>query len=111
MTAFQGYPVINWKLATGSLVVSRGSRLFADDQCSRSRTPTHDGPEQTAEYSLILLINRTCRLNLIDYYSFDVKYRAERTGRNPQTGQKITIAAARIPSFKPGKVLKGAVNS
>ena len=47
---------------------------------------------------------------LIGFGTFDVKERAERKGRNPQTGQEITIAAAKIPSFKPGKALKYAVN-
>jgi DNA-binding protein HU-beta len=39
-----------------------------------------------------------------------VKERAARTGRNPQTGQPIEIAAATLPTFKPGKALKDAVN-
>ena len=47
---------------------------------------------------------------LVGFGSFEVKARAERKGRNPQTGEKITIAAANIPSFKPGKSLKDAVN-
>jgi len=47
---------------------------------------------------------------LIGFGTFAVKERAERTGRNPQTGQEITIAAAKVPSFKPGKGLKDAVN-
>jgi DNA-binding protein HU-beta len=49
-------------------------------------------------------------ITLIGFGTFDVKERSERTGRNPQTGQEITIAAAKIPSFKPGKALKDAVN-
>ena len=47
---------------------------------------------------------------LIGFGTFAVKERAERTGRNPQTGQEITIAAAKVPSFKPGKGLKDALN-
>ena len=47
---------------------------------------------------------------LVGFGTFAVKDRAERTGRNPQTGQEITIAAAKVPSFKPGKSLKDAVN-
>jgi DNA-binding protein HU-beta len=39
-----------------------------------------------------------------------VKARAERKGRNPQTGEEIIIKAATIPSFKAGKSLKDAVN-
>jgi DNA-binding protein HU-beta len=49
-------------------------------------------------------------ITLVGFGTFDVKARAERTGRNPQTGQEITIAATNVPSFKPGKGLKDAVN-
>jgi len=49
-------------------------------------------------------------VTLVGFGTFDVKERAERKGRNPQTGQEITIAAAKTPSFKPGKALKDAVN-
>ncbi len=48
---------------------------------------------------------------LVGFGTFSVKDRAARTGRNPQTGQPIQIAAAKIPSFKAGKSLKDAVNS
>ena len=47
---------------------------------------------------------------LTGFGTFAVKARAERQGRNPQTGEAITIEAAKIPSFKPGKVLKECVN-
>jgi DNA-binding protein HU-beta len=47
---------------------------------------------------------------LVGFGTFAVKERAARTGRNPQTGQPIEIAAAKIPSFRPGKALKDAVN-
>lgn len=47
---------------------------------------------------------------LVGFGTFSVKDRAARTGRNPQTGQPIEIAAAKIPSFKAGKALKDAVN-
>lgn len=49
-------------------------------------------------------------VTLVGFGSFEVKERAGRTGRNPQTGQEITIAAARVPAFKAGKTLKDAVN-
>jgi DNA-binding protein HU-beta len=49
-------------------------------------------------------------ITLVGFGSFQVKARAARTGRNPQTGQELTIAAANVPSFKPGKGLKDAVN-
>jgi len=47
---------------------------------------------------------------LVGFGTFEVKERAERQGRNPQSGDPITIAAAKIPGFKPGKTLKDAVN-
>jgi DNA-binding protein HU-beta len=47
---------------------------------------------------------------LVGFGTFTVKDRAERKGRNPQTGEEITIKAAKIPSFKAGKSLKDAVN-
>lgn len=47
---------------------------------------------------------------LVGFGTFAVKERAARTGRNPQTGGSIEIPAARIPTFKPGKALKDAVN-
>lgn len=43
--------------------------------------------------------------------TFEVKERSERQGRNPQTGEDMTIKASRNPSFKAGKVLKELANS
>ena len=47
---------------------------------------------------------------LVGFGSFVVKERAARTGRNPQTGKEITIAAAKVPGFRAGKAQKYAVN-
>jgi DNA-binding protein HU-beta len=49
-------------------------------------------------------------VTLVGFGSFEVRARAERSGRNPQTGEAITIAASKTPAFKPGKSLKDAVN-
>jgi len=50
------------------------------------------------------------QISLVGFGTFTVKERAARTGRNPQTGEEIQIKAAKVPSFKPGKALKDAVN-
>tara|TARA_R100000306_G_scaffold62589_1_gene74890 strand:+ start:16258 stop:16530 length:273 start_codon:yes stop_codon:yes gene_type:complete len=50
------------------------------------------------------------QVTLIGFGTFAVKERSARTGRNPQTGKAIDIAASKVPSFKPGKALKDAVN-
>ena len=50
-------------------------------------------------------------ITIAGFGTFAVGERAERTGRNPKTGEAITIAAAKTPKFKAGKGLKDAVNS
>jgi DNA-binding protein HU-beta len=49
------------------------------------------------------------QVTLIGFGTFSVKERAARTGRNPQTGAEIKIAASKVPGFKAGKALKDAV--
>ena len=46
----------------------------------------------------------------VGFGTFSVKDRAARSGRNPQTGATIQIAAAKVPGFKAGKALKDACN-
>lgn len=50
------------------------------------------------------------QVSLVGFGTFSVRSRAARTGRNPQTGQTITIKASKAPAFKAGKALKDAVN-
>jgi DNA-binding protein HU-beta len=49
------------------------------------------------------------KVSLIGFGTFEVRDRAARKGRNPQTGEEIDIAASKVPAFKPGKGLKDAV--
>lgn len=49
-------------------------------------------------------------VNLPNFGSFNVTTRAERQGRNPQTGEAITIPSAMVVKFKPSRNLKTAVN-
>lgn len=51
------------------------------------------------------------KVSLIGFGSFAIKHVAKRSGRNPQTGEAITIAARNTPVFKPGSQLKSAVNA
>jgi len=50
------------------------------------------------------------QVSLVGFGTFTVRSRAARTGRNPQTGQTITIKASKVPAFKAGKALKDSVN-
>lgn len=49
-------------------------------------------------------------IQLVGFGTFEVAERAERTGRNPQTGAEMVIPASKAPKFKAGKVLKDALN-
>ena len=49
------------------------------------------------------------KVQLVGFCSFEVRSRAERKGRNPQTGDEIKIPATLIPAFRPGKTLKDAI--
>ncbi|MER2169925.1 MAG: HU family DNA-binding protein [Psychrobacillus psychrodurans] len=49
------------------------------------------------------------KIQLIGFGTFEVRERAARTGRNPQTGEEMTISASKVPAFKPGKELKEAL--
>jgi DNA-binding protein HU-beta len=49
------------------------------------------------------------KVQLIGFGNFEVRERAARKGRNPQTGEEIEISASKVPAFKPGKALKDAV--
>jgi DNA-binding protein HU-alpha len=48
-------------------------------------------------------------VQLIGFGTFKVNQRQARTGHNPQTGQEIQIAAAKVPAFVSGKALKDAI--
>lgn len=51
------------------------------------------------------------KVQLVGFGTFEVSERAAREGRNPQTGETMTIAASKSPKFKAGKTLKDLVNA
>lgn len=50
------------------------------------------------------------KVQLVGFGTFEVRERAARKGRNPQTGEEIEISAARVPVFKAGKSLREVVS-
>ncbi|ANN35524.1 DNA-binding protein [[Bacillus thuringiensis] serovar konkukian] len=50
-------------------------------------------------------------VQLIGFGTFEVRERTAREGRNPQTGESMTIPASKVPAFKAGKALKEAVKA
>ncbi len=65
--------------------------------------------------ALIEVVTETLKkgepIQLIGFGTFAVSSRAERQGRNPQTGAALTIAASTVARFTPGAKLKEAINS
>ena len=51
------------------------------------------------------------KVQLVGFGTFEVGERAERQGRNPKTGEAITIPASKSPKFKAGRSLKDTINS
>ena len=51
------------------------------------------------------------KVQLVGFGTFEVSERAAREGRNPQSGEKLVIAASKTPKFKAGKALKDMVNA
>ena len=51
------------------------------------------------------------KVQLVGFGTFEVSERAARTGKNPQTGAEIKIAACKAPKFKAGKALQDAVSA
>ena len=49
------------------------------------------------------------KVQLIGFGTFEVRERAAKTGRNPRTGETMTIPASKVPAFKAGAALKNAV--
>ena len=50
------------------------------------------------------------KVQLVGFGNFEVSERPAREGRNPRTGETMTIAASKTPKFKPGKALKVEIN-
>lgn len=50
------------------------------------------------------------KVQLVGFGAFELRHRAARKGRNPQTGKEIEIAASNVPAFKPGKSFKDEIN-
>jgi DNA-binding protein HU-beta len=59
--------------------------------------------------SILEALKNGDKVQLIGFSNFEVRERSARSGRNPQIGEEIQIAAGKVPAFKPGKQLKDAV--
>ncbi|MBB3060399.1 integration host factor subunit beta [Microbulbifer rhizosphaerae] len=60
--------------------------------------------------SMSEVLARGERIEIRGFGSFSLHYRAPRTGRNPKTGDAVSLAGKYVPHFKPGKELRDRVN-
>ena len=86
---------------------------IVDKVCEKARLTKKESFEAVED--LFALIKDTLEageiLKVSGFGNFEVKQKADRRGRNPQTGEEITIEARRILTFKASAVLKQAINS
>ena len=83
-----------------------------DALAARSGSSKADADRNIA--ALIDIITATLKkgdpVALVGFGTFEVRKRAARNGRNPQTGAALKLTASRAPAFKAGAALKAAVN-
>jgi DNA-binding protein HU-beta len=79
----------------------------------KSRTYTKNAAAATQQNAVLDTITTALaseeKVQILGFGTFEVRERSARTGRNPQTGEEMQIAASKVPAFKAGKELKDAV--
>ena len=78
------------------------------DAMSKETNLTKKDVESVLNSFVIVVSNQLAKkdkVQLIGFGTFETRKRAARTGRNPQTGKELKIAASTVPAFKAGKAL------
>ena len=79
------------------------------DQAGISKTAAGAALDAATE-AIKATLKKGGAVTLVGFGAFTVSKRAARTGRNPKTGEAITIKASKAPKFTPGKAFKDALN-
>ncbi|MGB1289502.1 MAG: integration host factor subunit beta [Porticoccaceae bacterium] len=88
------------------------SELIEKIAISQDQLPPRDVEQAVRmilERMATALVNKK-RIEIRGFGSFSLHYRAPRTGRNPKTGDSVTLSGKYVPHFKPGKDLRDRVN-
>ena len=102
--------IINTEATRGHNTMNKAELINAVAEATKFSHADADRAVQAVLNTVTGALKRGDQVVLVGFGTFTVKQRAARTGRNPQTGQTIHIAASKVPSFKAGKALKDAVN-
>ena len=81
-----------------------------------SRLPSLKEEDVSFSVALVLeairsTLEKGCRAEIRGFGSFALNYRPPRNGRNPKSGERVSVPAKYVPHFKPGKELKDRVNA
>ena len=79
----------------------------------KSQLSKKDAEKALAAFTAVVeeQLKKGDKIQLVGFGTFEVSERAAREGRNPATGEAMTIAASKAPKFKAGKALKDSVNA
>lgn len=83
-------------------------------RANTARTQTKADIEDVINTALDIIMDEVKKggnVQFVGFGTFESAERSERCGRNPQTGEPMTIAATKVPKFKPGKAFKDMVKA
>ena len=88
------------------------SELIEGITAKYTQLPTNDIEEATKLIfeRMIKALEAKERIEIRGFGSFSLRYRKPREGRNPKTGEKVTLLGKYVPHFKPGKTLRERVD-
>ena len=101
---------LQFKINKGCCTVNKQEIISAISEKSNLTKKDADKFLSAFEDAITEALVKGQKVQLVGFLTIDVVERAEREGRNPQTGQPMKIAASKAPRFKAGKSLRDAVN-
>lgn len=84
------------------------AKVYAD-KCGCTQKEAEEAIRQTVD-TIVYALSNGHSVSFLGQFSIELGNRAERQGRNPKTGEPMTIAASKIVKFKTGATLKKAIN-
>lgn len=118
-----GFPVLGVRRRTVSQVTPASTNQEGSEQMNKNEliTATADSTGMSkSEVTKVLdsvvenissAVQQGDKVAITGFGTFERRERAARTGRNPQTGESLEVAASKAPAFKPAKAFKDAVNT
>ena len=97
-------------ICKGVLVMNKKELVVAAAAAAEMSQASVEKALKAITGAIVAEVAKKGKVQMIGFGTFEARERAARTGKNPQTGKPIKIAAATVPAFKAGKAFKEAVN-